>query len=58
MTLTSVQGPVKFDTLGENAAAAAFVSQWQNGGNSFNQVLPVGEAGSVAIIATKPAWTS
>ena len=58
VTLTSVQGPVKFDTLGENSAAAAFVSQWQDGGNAFNQVLPVGEAGSVAIIATKPAWTS
>ena len=28
------------------------------GFNAFNQVLPVGEAGSVAIIATKPAWTS
>ena len=58
VTLTSVQGPVKFDTLGENSAAAAFVSQWQNGGNAFNQVLPVGEAGSVAIINPKPAWTS
>jgi branched-chain amino acid transport system substrate-binding protein len=58
VTLTSVQGPVKFDSLGENGASAAFVSQWQNGGNSFNQVLPVGTAGSVAIIATKPAWTS
>ena len=45
---------MKFDSLGENGAAAAFVFQWQNGGNSFNQVLPVGEAGSVAIIATKP----
>jgi branched-chain amino acid transport system substrate-binding protein len=56
--LTSVQGPVKFDALGENSAAAAFVSQWQDGGNAFNQVLPVGTAGSVAIIATKPAWTS
>jgi branched-chain amino acid transport system substrate-binding protein len=58
VTLTSVQGPVKFDSLGENGAAAAFVSQWQAGGTAFNQVLPVGTAGSVAIIATKPAWTS
>jgi branched-chain amino acid transport system substrate-binding protein len=56
--LTSVQGPVKFDTLGENGEAAAFVSQWQSGGTAFNQVLPVGTAGSVAILATKPAWTS
>jgi len=56
--LSSVQGPVKFDALGENSAAAAFVSQWQSGGNAFNQVLPVGEAGSVAIINPKPPWTS
>ena len=58
VTLTSVQGPVKFDSLGENGESVAFVSQWQNGGNSFNQVLPAGVAGSVAILATKPAWTS
>jgi len=58
VTLTSVQGPVKFDSLGENGQAAAFVSQWQNGGTVFNQVLPVGTAGSVAILATKPPWTS
>ena len=57
-TLTSVQGPVKFDSLGENGASAAFVSQWGNGGTAFNQVLPVGVAGSVAIIPTKPAWAS
>ncbi len=36
VTLTSVQGPVKFDALGENGAAAAFIFQWQRG--SFNQV--------------------
>jgi ABC-type branched-subunit amino acid transport system substrate-binding protein len=58
VTLTSVQGPVKFDSLGENNASAAFIFQWQNGGNAFNQVLPVGAAGSVSIIATKPAWAS
>jgi branched-chain amino acid transport system substrate-binding protein len=58
VTLSSVQGPVKFDSLGENNASAAFVFQWQNGGSVFNQVLPLGAAGSVAIIATKPAWTS
>jgi len=54
VTLTTVQGPVKFDALGENGAAAAFVFQWQHG--SFNQVLPTGTAGSVHIIATKPPW--
>jgi branched-chain amino acid transport system substrate-binding protein len=58
VTLTSVQGPVKFDSLGENGASAAFVFQWQDGGTEFNQVLPSSAAGSVPIIATKPAWTS
>jgi branched-chain amino acid transport system substrate-binding protein len=56
VTLTSVQGPVKFDALGENGAAAAFIFQWQRG--SFNQVLPTVTAGSVPIISTKPPWTS
>ena len=54
VTLTSVQGKVKFDALGENGAAAAFVFQWQQ--NNFDQVLPVGGSGSKSIIATKPAW--
>jgi branched-chain amino acid transport system substrate-binding protein len=54
--LTSVQGPVKFDSLGGNTAAAAFIFQWQKGGN-FAQVLPAGSPGSVSILATKPAWT-
>jgi ABC-type branched-subunit amino acid transport system substrate-binding protein len=54
VTLTSVQGPVKFDALGENGAAAAFIFQWQRG--SFNQVLPAGTAGSVQIISAKPPW--
>jgi branched-chain amino acid transport system substrate-binding protein len=58
VTLTSVQGPVKFDSLGENALSAAFVFQWNRTGTDFQQVLPVGSPGSVAIIATKPAWTS
>jgi branched-chain amino acid transport system substrate-binding protein len=54
--LSTVQGPVEFDALGENGAAAAFVFQWQKG--NFDQVLPVGAAGSVGILATKPAWSS
>jgi branched-chain amino acid transport system substrate-binding protein len=52
--LTSVQGPVKFDALGENGAAAAFVFQWQKG--NYRQVLPSSTTGSVAIAATKPPW--
>jgi branched-chain amino acid transport system substrate-binding protein len=55
-TLTSVQGPVKFDSLGENGESDAFVFQWQN--DVFDQVLPASAAGSVAILATKPNWAS
>ena len=55
VSLTSVQGPVKFDALGENGAAAAFVFQWQKG--NFRQVLPSATTGSVSIAAAKPPWT-
>jgi branched-chain amino acid transport system substrate-binding protein len=54
--LDTVQGLVKFDALGENGAAAAFIFQWQGG--SFSQVLPAGTTGAVSILATKPPWTS
>ena len=57
-TLQTVQGAVKFDSLGENASAVAFVFQWQDNGTAYNQVLPVGQAASKPIIATKPAWAS
>ncbi len=56
VTLSSVQGAVKFDSLGENVKALAFIFQWQNG--KFVQVLPVGAAGSVKIIYPKPNWSS
>ena len=55
-TLTTVQGNVKFDALGENSDAASFVFQWQDSGTKYLQVLPAGDPGSVPIIATKPAW--
>jgi branched-chain amino acid transport system substrate-binding protein len=53
-TLQSVQGPVRFNALGENLVATAFIFQWQNG--DFVQVLPVGAPGSVKIIYPKPRW--
>ncbi|MGO9187149.1 MAG: amino acid ABC transporter substrate-binding protein [Streptosporangiaceae bacterium] len=56
IALSSVQGPVKFDALGENGAAAAFIFQWQE--NNFNEVLPTGDPGASPIIATKPPWVS
>jgi branched-chain amino acid transport system substrate-binding protein len=53
-TFASVEGPVQFNSLGENVKAIAFVFQWQNG--KFVQVLPVGAAGSVPIIYPKTNW--
>jgi branched-chain amino acid transport system substrate-binding protein len=58
VTLSTVQGPVKFDELGKNSGAAAFVFQWQSNGTAFNQVLPTSAAGSVTIINPKPNWSS
>jgi branched-chain amino acid transport system substrate-binding protein len=57
VTLTTVQGQVKFDSLGENSAAAAFIFQWQDGGKNFKQVLPANATGSVKLIP-KAAWAS
>ncbi len=53
VTLNSVQGPVKFDSVGENLAATAFVFQWQHG--SLLQVLPAG-TGSSALQYPKAVW--
>ena len=58
VTLSSVQGPVRFDNFGRNSSAAAFTFQWQQQGTAYKQVLPVSTAGSVAIINPKPNWTS
>jgi branched-chain amino acid transport system substrate-binding protein len=53
-TFPSVEGPVQFNSLGENVKAIAFVFQWQNG--QFVQVLPVGATGSKPILYPKPNW--
>jgi branched-chain amino acid transport system substrate-binding protein len=55
VTLPSVQGPVKFNSLGENVKAIAFIFQWQDG--KFVQVLPAAAAGSVKILNPKPGWS-
>jgi branched-chain amino acid transport system substrate-binding protein len=55
VTLTSVEGPVKFDSLGENVKALSYIFQRQNG--KFVQVLPAGAPGSVPILYPKPDWT-
>jgi branched-chain amino acid transport system substrate-binding protein len=56
VTLTSVEGPVQFNSLGENVKAIAFIFQWQNG--KFVQVLPASAQGSVPVLYPKPNWTS
>jgi branched-chain amino acid transport system substrate-binding protein len=53
VTLQSVQGPVKFNSVGENLAATAFVFQWQK--NNFVQVLPSG-SGSLPVQFPKVYW--
>jgi branched-chain amino acid transport system substrate-binding protein len=54
VTLTSVQGPVKFDSLGENNQATAFTFQWQ--GSKFVQINPVSSSASKPVLFPKPAW--
>lgn len=52
-TFQSVQGPVKFDSTGQNTAATAYLFQWQKG-----QLVPVYPS-SVATAGPefpKPAW--
>jgi branched-chain amino acid transport system substrate-binding protein len=56
VTLSSVQGPVQFNGLGENVKAIAFIFQWQNG--KFVQVLPASAPGSVKILYPKTNWSS
>jgi branched-chain amino acid transport system substrate-binding protein len=54
VTLQTVQGAVRFNALGQNLAATAFIFQWQHG--KFVQVLPLAATGSVKIIYPKPNW--
>ena len=56
VTFQSVQGPVRFNSLGENLVATAYIFQWQNG--NFVQVLPASDPGSVKILYPKPNWGS
>ncbi len=55
VTLQTVQGPAKFNSIGQNVVAAHFIFQWQTG-SKFVQVLPTSAPGSVAIVNPKPPW--
>jgi branched-chain amino acid transport system substrate-binding protein len=54
VTLNSVQGPVKFDNLGENLAQQTETFQWQSG--KLVQVIPTNAPQSVKPLYPKPAW--
>jgi branched-chain amino acid transport system substrate-binding protein len=54
VTFNSVQGPVKFDSLGENTSQKTLTFQWQNG--TLVQSIPTATAGSHAPLYPKPAW--
>jgi branched-chain amino acid transport system substrate-binding protein len=57
VTLHSVQGPVHFNSVGENTTGANLDFQWQKG--HYVQVLPPGKSnGSVPIEYPKPNWGS
>jgi hypothetical protein len=50
----SVQGPVKFDSLGENTAQKTLTFQWQKG--ALVQSLPTSTSGSTPPQYPKPNW--
>jgi ABC-type branched-subunit amino acid transport system substrate-binding protein len=56
VTIATVQGAVKFNSLGENLSQTAYTFQWQKAGTAFVQVNPVGDKASVAIEYPKNAW--
>jgi branched-chain amino acid transport system substrate-binding protein len=53
-TLNSVQGPVKFDSLGENTAQKTLTFQWQNA--TLVQTIPTSTPGSTPPTYPKPPW--
>jgi branched-chain amino acid transport system substrate-binding protein len=53
-TFNSVQGPVKFDSLGENTAQKTLTFQWQKG--TLVQSLPTSTPGSKPPLFPKPNW--
>ena len=60
-TFQTVQGPVAFDSTGQNTKAFAYIFQWQNGAlvplqpNAQDLLVPVPPA-TAAVLFPKPAW--
>ena len=57
VSVPTVQGSAKFNSIGENTTATMFIFQWQPTAK-FVQVLPASAPGSVAILNPKPHWGS
>ena len=57
VTLQTVQGGVRFNSVGENVVAQKFIFQWQSP-VKFVQVLPSTDPASVPIMNPKPNWGS
>jgi branched-chain amino acid transport system substrate-binding protein len=55
-TMSSVQGPIKFNSLGENLAQQTATFQWVKG--TLEQVIPTSLKGSKRVVYPKPAWGS
>lgn len=53
-TFTSVQGPVKFDSTGQNTQASAFLFQWQGG--SLVPIFPSTAQSAQKPVFPKPNW--
>jgi ABC-type branched-subunit amino acid transport system substrate-binding protein len=56
VTIKSVLGAVKFNSLGENNEPTAYTFQWQ--GSKFVEVNPTTDPGATKILFPKPAWKS
>jgi branched-chain amino acid transport system substrate-binding protein len=54
VTLNSVQGPVKFDSTGQNTAGVTQTFQWQHG--NLVQSIPTTTPGASPPIFPKPPW--
>lgn len=54
VSIQTVQGGVRFDSLGENLAQTAYTFQWQ--GAKFVEVNPATDKGAVKVLFPKPAW--
>jgi ABC-type branched-subunit amino acid transport system substrate-binding protein len=53
-TFASVQGPVKFDSTGQNTSAVSYLFQWQNA--ALVPVFPVNSTGAQSPEYPKPLW--